>query len=337
MPYSWAKSTGTGRELRISGDRPLWFVSDLHLGNGRRSDTFMGKDRALCELLETVRSEGARLVICGDAIDLLQANNLTPVIRAHGDLLRQLSNMPEDQRVIYIHGNHDDDIKVYGDLLRFEVCERLRVGDELVALHGHQFDFSMADLGRAARATHLHHELERRFGIWVRVPLADFYNLGNRLAVYAAYRWYQWMKVRNVFLRAVGLGAIADHSVRLATHWIRHDQGSGMDLLPGATAYARAQGVPAVVCGHSHLPGNFVSDGIRFVNTGSWTFAWAQATRYHRGVFQVKDLGTGREYTDQLYQRLLTGTIAHLDFDRWWHNQYLGWLRFRGGELKQGR
>ncbi len=336
MSYAWAKSADSGRELRISGDRPLWFVSDLHLGNGRGSDTFMGKDKRLCTLLEQVRREGARLVICGDAIDLLQANNLTPVIRAHGELLRQLSNMPEDQRVIYIHGNHDDDIKVYADLLRFEVCERLRVGDELIALHGHQFDFSMADLTRAARATHLHHELERRLGIWIRIPLAAFYNFGNRAAIWGAYRWYQWMKVRNKALRALGFDAIAEHSERLATHWIRHDQGSGMDLMPGAIAYARAQGVPAVVCGHSHLPGNLVQDGIRYVNTGSWTFDWSQATRYHRGVFEVTDRATGREYTDQLYRRLLSGDITHLNFDRWWKNQYLGWLRFRAGELKHG-
>jgi UDP-2,3-diacylglucosamine pyrophosphatase LpxH len=334
MSYTWAKSVGGGRTLAIPADRPVWFVSDLHLGDGGGSDTFMGKDKLLLELLATVRRERGRLVICGDAVDLLQAHDLTPVIKAHGELLRSLSAMPEDQRVIYIHGNHDDDIKVYIDLLRFEVCERLHVGEDVVALHGHQFDMAMTDLTRAARATHLHHAIERLLATWIRVPLADFYNLGNRVSTWALYRAWQVLKLRNRFLRAVGRSAVAERSERYAAHWIRSDQGSGMDLLPGACAFAAAERVQAVVCGHNHMPGNFVHDGVRFVNTGSWTFGWAQATRYADGTFQVRDLLSGREYHDELYRRLLDGEIDHVDFDRWWRNQYLGWFRFRSGETR---
>jgi len=334
VSYAWARATPGGRELTLPADRPVWFVSDLHLGDGGRSDTFMGKDRLLLDLLDMVRKEGGRLVICGDAIDLLQAHDLTPVIKAHGELLREFANMPDDQRVIYIHGNHDDDMKVYIDLMRFDVCERLRVGDELLAMHGHQFDVQMQDLPKAARATHLHHAIERHFGIWIRVPLADFYHPANRLALWLLYRIWQLGRLRNRFLRALGRYELAERSEAYARHWVRSEMGSGMDLLGPAVSWARTEGVKAVVCGHNHMPGNLLHEGIRFVNTGSWTFGWAQATRWAGGEFQVRDLISGREYRDELYRWLLDGELAHLDFDRWWNNQYLGWLRFRSAELR---
>jgi UDP-2,3-diacylglucosamine pyrophosphatase LpxH len=334
--YAWARAPGSGRELRLPADRPVWFVSDLHLGDGTGSDAFMGKDRLLLEVVNRAREAGARLVICGDGVDVLQATDLTPVIRAHGRLLRALTDFPQDRRVVYLHGNHDDDIRVYEDILNFDVAERLRIGDELLALHGHQFDpFIAVDLSKSGQMTRMHHTVERKLGVWIRVPMSDFYNIGNRLAFWLFYRGWQLIKVRNLLFRQIGLRRIAEHSQAFFTHWARCDQGSGLGMVPQALACARAEGVGAVVCGHNHMPGNFALDGTRFVNTGSWTFGWAQLTRWEAGTFVVEDLPTNRLYTDELYRSWLDGELDHLDFDKWWRNQYLGWFRFRGGELRR--
>ena len=83
-------------DIRIVGDRPVTIVSDLHLGDGSPSDAFMGKDGLLMELVEEVSQEQGVLVINGDAIDLLQAKDMTPVLKAHGPLLRAIADLAAD-------------------------------------------------------------------------------------------------------------------------------------------------------------------------------------------------------------------------------------------------
>ena len=73
------------------------------------------------------------------------------------------------------------------------------------------------------------------------------------------------------------------------------------------------------------------------MNTGSWTFRQAQVTRLEAGVFTVRDRISGIEYGRQLYNTVLAGELDDLHFERWWRNQYLGWLRFRKGELRRRR
>lgn len=58
-------------------------------------------------------------------------------------------------------------------------------------------------------------------------------------------------------------------------------------------------------------------------------------THFDGSTFEVRDLQTGRVYGDELYRRALDGDLDHLDVARWWHSQYLGWLRFRSGELRR--
>lgn len=323
------------REHRIPADRPVWFVSDLHLGDGAASDAFMAKDRHLAELIDEIDAADGWLVIVGDAVDLLQANDITPVVKAHGRLLRKLGELAGKGRVIYLHGNHDHDIRVYQDLFRFEVCARLWVGDEVVAMHGHQFDpFIGEDVQHAGWATRVHHTLERRLGVWFRFPLHDFYSPANRFFLWFSYRVWQLQKLRNGLFRRIGLGRIADRSEAFTTFWAKHEAGDAMCMTRPALAWARSHGARAIVCGHSHMPGNLEVDGVRYVNTGSWTFQWAQAVKLVDGQFTVADRLSGRVYGDELYRPLLRGELDHVTFDRWWRNQYLGWFRFRSGELR---
>lgn len=336
MRPEWAVAPVEHRDHHIPADRPVWFVSDLHLGDGSASDAFMAKDKLLLALLDEAAAEGAYIVIVGDAVDMLQAHDITPVVKAHGKLLRRLGELAGDGRVIYLHGNHDHDIRVYQDLFRFVVAARLWIGNEVVVLHGHQLDpWIGEDVSRAGFATRAHHEVERRFGVWLRLPLHEFYSPGNRFFLWFCYRVWQLAKVRNALLRAIGLGRFGHGLEAITTHWARHDVGDAMSITRPGLAYGKEVGVRAVVCGHSHMPGNFEVDGVRFVNTGSWTFHWAQAVRLADGVFTCRDRITGQEYRDELYRPLLQGDLDHVDFDRWWRNQYLGWFRFRSGELRR--
>lgn len=330
-------SAGSLLDVRMAGDRPVTIVSDLHLGDGSPSDAFMNKDGLLMEVVDEVAREHGVLVINGDAIDLLQAKDMTPVLKAHGPLLRAIADLAQKSRVIYVTGNHDHDIAVYRDFLRWEVTERLWI-DNASIQHGHQFDpFIGPDVKAASLATKIHHGVEHLFGVWLRIPLHEFYTLPNRFTFWLGYRAWQLVALRNRALTALGLGALTVRSQHYMDYWVRGEAGDPMLLTAPSLRYGRTSGASAVVCGHAHMPGNFVHDGVRYVNTGSWTFRQAQVTRLVDGAFTVRDRITGHEYGKELYVPVLAGELEELHFERWWRNEYLGWLRFRKGELKRRR
>lgn len=336
MAYTWSEDEPDRVTLRIPDDRPIYFISDLHLGDGMHSDIFMGKDRLLHGLLDEVRQKNARLVIVGDAIDFQQAWNMTRILQAHGKLLGAFSELADTNGVIYIYGNHDHDIRIYRDILRFKVCSDLYIGDDIAVQHGHAFDpFIGKQLKTSHNATLFHHGVERYTGYFLRMPLSDFYNIGMRFALWLSYYGY-WrpLKFRNFFLRKLGLDDIADRSEFLANHWVRAEAGDPVGMTRHALNWGKQQGLKALICGHAHMPCNMDYQGLRYINTGSWTFGWAQYTLYEHGKFTVRDRLTGQEYQDELYQALMRGDLENLDFDRWWRNQYMGWLRYRAGEAR---
>ncbi len=336
MAWSWSEPVDVTREKRISPERPVYFISDLHLGDGTRSDIFMAKDRALLELLARVRDEGARLVICGDAIDFHQAWGITRVLKAHGQLLRALSDLADKNGVIYIYGNHDYDIALFSELFRWDVCARLRIGADIVVQHGHQFDpFIGPELKSSAVMTRVHHLVERLTGTWIRMPLHEFYTPGNRLAYWLFHKLWLLGKLRNAAYRKLGLGALAESAERFARYWVRSESGDPMEMLWPSLKSATDLGASTIVCGHAHMPGNVLHEGVRYINTGSWTYAWAHYAYFDGDRFLVRDWLSGREFGDELYRPALEGYLEHLDFDRWWRNQYLGWFRYRSAELRR--
>lgn len=335
MSWSWSQPLEATRERRIAADRPVYFISDLHMGDGSRSDIFMRKDRALLELLARVRDEGARLVIVGDAIDFYQAWSLTSVLKAHGPLLRALSELADKNGVIYIYGNHDHDIALFHELFRWDVCSSLRIGPDIVVQHGHQFDpFIGPELQSSGFITRLHHAVERVVG-WVRMPLHEFYTPANRVVYWSFHKLWLALKARRWVFRRIGLGKLSKRAEDWVNYWVRSEAGDPMSMLWPALEGAKALGARTLVCGHAHMPGVMEHEGVRYVNTGSWTYGYSQYAVFDGDQFSVKDWLTGREYGDELYRVALDREIVDIDMDRWWQNQYLGWFRFRSAELRR--
>jgi UDP-2,3-diacylglucosamine pyrophosphatase LpxH len=320
----------------LAPDRPFYFISDLHLGDGSPQDAFAGKDALLLEFLARVREEGARLVICGDAIDFPQAWNITRVLRAHGPLLRALSELADSNGVVYIWGNHDYDISLFTALFRWEVCSQLWIGPDVVVQHGHEFDpYIGPNLHSSGWATHAHHLVERVLGTWIRQPLHEFYTVGNRVAFWSFHKAWVLGMLANRLFRAVGWKAPAERGERFANYWVRSESGDPMCMLRPALAEGHALGAHALVAGHAHMPGIVVDGGLKYINTGTWTFKSATVTHFDGSQFEVRDFQTGRVYGQELYQRALDGDLDHVDVARWWQSQYLGWFRFRSGELRR--
>jgi|JI7StandDraft_1071085.scaffolds.fasta_scaffold91387_2 UDP-2,3-diacylglucosamine pyrophosphatase LpxH len=323
----------------LPADRKIWFVSDLHLGDGTPSDCFFGKDRHLIALIERVEAEGATLVVNGDAIDFHQAWSFERVLRAHKALLGALSRLGREGRLLYIIGNHDYDITLFSDVMSFRVCDELHVGTEILVRHGYEYDPFISELLESGQwETKIHHAIERYLNTWIRIPLAEFYTVPNRLLVWLLHKLALGaLLVKRTGGRLVGFEDLADEILAHLDFAAWSNQGDAMGIFRPAFTEARTGPWRFVLCGHSHLPG-IVRDGERgYANTGSWTFASSQYIVWDGHDLRCYDWLTGREYGDELYRPMLDGTLYERGFLQWWRENYMGWLRFREGEERRGR
>lgn len=338
-------STGWNRRptvvAHLPADRPIWLISDLHIGDATPSDAFFGKDRHLMALVDRVDREGGVLVIVGDAIDFHQAWLFTRVLRAHQELFSALSRLARDGRLYYVIGNHDYEINLFHEILQFRVCDELVIGDdEVLVVHGWQFDPYMRDaMGHGhGWSTNVHHLVERWLGTWLRIPLGEFYTRSNRLLFWLAHKIATLANAYASGMARVGFPRSAESLNRYLTYWARSNMGDPMAIFRPACDLLRQDRWAAVVCGHSHLPGIVeVAPGKHYVNTGSWTFASSHYVIYEEGRWSCRDWLTGHTFGQELYEPLLDGVIYEKDFWQWWREHYMGFFRFREGEERKGR
>ena len=107
------------------------FISDLHLGDGSKSDDFH-RDAEFIEFLKWTDGRAKEIVILGDLYELWQAK-YEKVIWHHAAVIRALEARRD--KITYVFGNHD-----YLPFARV-TAETYRSGDgRIVAQHGHQYD-----------------------------------------------------------------------------------------------------------------------------------------------------------------------------------------------------
>lgn len=332
--FSWARPQPLQIRRRLPPDQPITIVSDLHLGDGTRSDIFLSKDQELTDLLEQVRAEGGHLVIAGDAIDFHQAWAMSRVIKAHARLMGELASFADSHGITYIWGNHDYDISLFKDLLRFDVCSELEIGDRVLVRHGYEYDpYIGPNLEQSHLTTRIHHLAERLLDTWMRLPLENFYTLANRIAFWIFHKYALLGHVRAWLYRRFGWKDAARAIEAELRYWIQNQLGDPGCMFDGIRTHLEEGPYDIIVCGHSHLPGRIeVAPGKVYVNTGSWTFRSAQYARWDGHDFVVRDWLSGREYGPAPYLPLLEQRYAHMTFMEWWRENYLGWLRYREPE-----
>lgn len=132
-------------------NRPIFVVSDLHLGDGGPRDNFChmsggNREHEFRQFLDHVQSENGDVIINGDLHELWQAN-ISKVLTYRVDLLDSLAGM----NARYLLGNHDIDLlhfrwekgvqlthplfRCMGTSLVMEVA-----GRKILILHGHEQD-----------------------------------------------------------------------------------------------------------------------------------------------------------------------------------------------------
>ena len=214
------------------------FVSDVHLGSrGCRAD-------ALLEFLKSVEVD--YLFLVGDIVDLwaMRKNFYWP--QEHNNVLRTvLGKAKSGTRVIYIPGNHDDELRefcgsVFGNLeIHREFVHHTADGRRLLVMHGDEFDTVV------------------KCSPWLAKLGSSVYDflLGLNRHVNA---------VRRLFgMRYWSLAGYLKHKAKTAVQYIASFE--------QAVAHAaRKRGVEGVVCGHIHRPEITDIDGVQYCNDGDW-------------------------------------------------------------------
>jgi UDP-2,3-diacylglucosamine pyrophosphatase LpxH len=239
--------------------KTIW-LSDVHLGSRAC------RVQLLLDFLRQTRCETLYLV--GDIIDLesLRRSFFWPT--SHTEVLRALLKKSQDgTRVVYVPGNHDDDmraligtrfgnVEVHGRCIHTTAAgKRLLVlhGDELDALLEH--DFLSALAGAVAyrsllglnRFVHWLHELSGR----------PYWSLAQHVKTKIGGAQRYIATFRNASLQA-----------------------------------AKAAGVDGIVCGHIHKAELVERDGLVYCNDGDWVESCTALVERHDGALDLLAWGT---------------------------------------------
>lgn len=214
------------------------FVSDVHLGSkGCRAD----------QLLDFLKSvEVDYLFLVGDIVDLwaMRKNFFWP--QEHNNVLRTvLGKAKGGTRVIYIPGNHDEDLRefcgaVFGNLeIHREFVHDTADGRQLLVLHGDEFDTVV------------------KCSPWLAKLGSNVYDVILSLNTHVN-------SIRRLFgLPYWSLATYLKHKAKTAVQYISSFEHAVANA-------ARKRGVDGVVCGHIHRPEISDIDGVQYCNDGDW-------------------------------------------------------------------
>jgi len=175
-----------------------------------------------------------------------------------------------------------------------EFLDALSVGSMLI-LNGDTIDRWQTDLkpNHEHALERLREESLRRTVIWIRgnhdetyvmddpanLMFRTSYNFGKRLFVSHGHNFDNVMPYNRVFIWLfhtlhtfrVFLGAESVHVARYAKKFPALYRVLCASVINNAIEHAKENGYEAVVCGHTHLPEDILREGVRYLNTGSWT------------------------------------------------------------------
>ncbi|HRE39919.1 MAG TPA: UDP-2,3-diacylglucosamine diphosphatase [Ignavibacteria bacterium] len=200
-------------------------ISDIHLGSP------VSRPKKVKETLEKYNFN--KLILLGDIFDDLNFKRLK---KDHWNLLsfiRKLSNPEKEIDVIWVNGNHDEDLsEIMSHLIGIDVYEEYIWSENekiYLAIHGHQFDRFLNE------------------NVVVSNVASFVYDKMQRLS-----------PQKQIIPRFVK---------RASKSWLR----LANKVADGAIEYARSKHADFVFCGHTHQTLSKESNGIQYFNSGCWT------------------------------------------------------------------
>lgn len=303
-------------------------VSDMHIGDGARTEAFAGADDRFRRFLSEVATQADALVIAGDGFDLAQAWSIDRIYARHRRLVDELVSLARQIPVYYLRGNHDQPLTELRRLLPLRYAPQLRIGRGIQVEHGNRFDpRNQPGDSKAFWGARAHTMLERVIRSPVRIPMRKHYLWSTRLGHWLFFRYGRLVLRLSRLNDALGRPHIARHQREFLDYWGRGEWGDIHGILAGVESALRQDTVHTLVCGHSHTPGRIGFPVGTYVNTGSWTYGAATYARVDDGRCSVFEWPGGREMSDEEYRGVL-GPNRDKSFFDWWEAFYRGWFRY---------
>lgn len=296
-----------GGEQAVAG-RSLYFISDLHLGDGTGADRFLHPE-ALLRLIDQIGSEpGGELVLVGDVLELW-ACEMGAVLARHGLIIRRLADLAAARPVTYVVGNHDS-VPFYlylgARLGPVAVTERFTArlaGDTLVAIHGHQYDpFNRVSLEAGRLRTPFTQRLVHLVGTLERHGFGDLMSGGSGTVDHLMARVQE--AEQRIAAEAGPGGELKRRLLQVVREVMLREPPGQRDYPLGEERYRRAaldwmrQGARWVILGHTHHPDRLAAGQRLYVNTGCWCWDRYPPTyaRWAAGELELYNALDGRPY-----------------------------------------
>jgi UDP-2,3-diacylglucosamine pyrophosphatase LpxH len=220
-------------------------ISDLHLG---MKDC---KPKRILDFLDSIKTD--LLILNGDIIDFDAIRRGSKWKNKHTKVITKILNMSRHIPVIYIRGNHDDDIReLFGIKIgNIEFVDEyiinnqewvendLYINRRYVVFHGDQID-----------------SFSTKFKLLTQVGSIG-YDLVLRLnTIYNKYR--EWRK-----LPYYSISKSIKENFKKALSFINNFEET-------AIQYGKKKACDGVICGHIHIPIMKEIDGVKYYNSGDW-------------------------------------------------------------------
>ncbi len=192
------------KNLPLNAKTKYALFSDLHLGDGRKSDIFFHNKDTMKLALEHYKKNGYSIILLGDIEELWQFNFIEIHDRYDKSIYALLRSF-KGNKVYRIFGNHDKDWKrppndpiLHNENIQNGAPEAIKLGNDIFLVHGHQGDKT------CDRKT-----WESRY--WARkgkfyVPIGKIFGVSSRLATKSQIPgnreklYYDWAIENEVFL-----------------------------------------------------------------------------------------------------------------------------------------
>lgn len=214
------------------------FISDVHLG---MQWSQAGK---LLAFLQEVRTDTLYLV--GDIVDFWRIKRGLCWTEFHGAVLNEILAIAHSgTRVVFIPGNHDDNLRAYcgARLGNIEIHQHAvhvtAAGDRYLVTHGDEYDVV------SRRATWLAHIGDR--GYAAALAFNRPFNAVRKLLGMEYWSISAYLK-----------------------HWVKERVGRASKFEGKLIQAAMMHKTSGVICGHIHHAASHYVGGIHYVNTGDW-------------------------------------------------------------------
>ena len=211
-------------------------MSDLHLGMNN------SKPKSILNFLNSIQTD--LLILNGDIIDIDAIKRGSKWKNKHTKVLLKILDLSKTTKVIYIRGNHDDDVKHFYEakIGNIEIKNEHTINDDdkkYLVLHGDQFE---------------------NFGGKFKIV----YHIGSIL--------YDILLTLNSYYNAIreklnlpyhSLSKVAKQNVKKIMSFIFNFETKAIEA-------ASKKGYDGIICGHIHTPTIKKVSNIEYMNSGDW-------------------------------------------------------------------